>query len=116
MTVTIASTTDTEQDVTAANVEANIEPKPVSAAAETKPENEEAGEEVVTPDAESVDVASEEETPDEKIASEAVTEDVQAQDAEEKTEDTSEEIATAPKKRRRRGRSYKDRASQLARE
>lgn len=116
MTVTIASTTDTEQDVTAANVEANIEPKPVSAAAETTPENEEAGEEVVTPDAESVDVASEEETPDEKIASEAVTEDVQAQDAEEKTEDTSEEIATAPKKRRRRGRSYKDRASQLARE
>ena len=127
MTVTIASTTDSEEVVTEIAEQAN---KPVV--------TPDATEEVVSvaqrysqPDVHSEEAATSEtldavglgeEPSPEVIANEPVVEEsdevevTETVDTKEDTADTADADGEKPKRRRRRGRSYKDRASQLARE
>jgi hypothetical protein len=110
MTVTIASTTDTEQQVVDATNVAN------DATSETQPETTAAASDESAPVAEDAPVEDALESPDEAIEVSGS----EASDEQSVTDPDPEEApaeASAPKrKRRRRGRSYKDRASQLARE
>jgi hypothetical protein len=125
MSVTISSTTDTPEEVQDAIAQANEEPSsPVveSAAPETAPV-EGGAEPAETTDAKPIEASSE---PEEiEAVGEIATEDDEvveaAAESEEETEAAEEDAPESPleqpkKKRRRRGRSYKDRASQLARE
>jgi hypothetical protein len=119
MTVTIASTTDTESQVAEVNKVANEE-KPIG--------------DISSPQADGVphDVASDESGADERASSAEEpdtdsSDDVEVSSAEtdegvdasgETDDETQESVAEEEprKKKKRRGRSYKDRASQLARE
>jgi hypothetical protein len=116
MTVTIASTTDTVQEVEEATAVANEEPTPVvQAEASTDPiEDVEAQSEESEQEPESLEAAGEVATEDDEVV-EATEEPEEDQIA---AQEESNEAKEAPKKKRgrRRGRSYKDRASQLARE
>jgi len=124
MTVTISSTTDSEAVVTEVAEQANkpveipAAPEEVVAVAQRYSQPDVHSEEA--PTAETMDAAGlGEESSPEVIASEPEV--VESDDGEEpETVDTKDETEDAdvekPKRRRRRGRSYKDRASQLARE
>jgi hypothetical protein len=108
MTVNIASTTDTEAEVAEAlNVESVTENVPVEATtqAEATPQAE--------PDAEIDDAV------DETLEATPSDDDVEVgdrQDSDKPYVEASSDDDAPKRKRRRRGRSYKDRASQLARE
>ena len=117
MTVTIASTTDTEEQVAELNQVANTEPSPdevSSSASDSVPnESNQSGES-------GDDVVASSETDKESTAEVEASDDGDVEAVGEPESEDSEQGATADdetkKKRRRRGRSYKDRASQLARE
>jgi hypothetical protein len=109
MTVTIASTTDTEAQVADLNTAANAETPASTPADGASPASETAGAsgDEVTADAASVaDVESESEGDEGDVEASAETE----------TDDAEVTDESPKRKRRRRGRSYRDRASQLARE
>jgi hypothetical protein len=120
MTVTIASTTDTESEVAEVNKVANTE-KPVgdisSSQADGVPNDEDS-------DASGADerALSAEETDSESSvdveSSDDETDEVATEASAETDDETQEAVAEEEprKKKKRRGRSYKDRASQLARE
>jgi hypothetical protein len=120
MTVTISSTTDTQAEVESASNHANP-PDEIPATndvvevAARYQQPEVSADEAAT--AETLDAAGEGEEPAPDVVAEEPDEapeeavaDVTAAEAQE------DDMPEAPKKRRRRGRSYKDRASQLARE
>tara|TARA_R100001086_G_scaffold245416_2_gene176301 strand:- start:1170 stop:2288 length:1119 start_codon:yes stop_codon:yes gene_type:complete len=120
MTVTIASTTDTEEQVASLVEEANLPPTDEASSATVEVAHRYRQPEVVAEEAatqetlQEVGVDTEEPAPD-VIADEASDDAASPEEVETAPADkgTDEE---KPKKRRRRGRSYKDRASQLARE
>jgi hypothetical protein len=122
MSVTISSTTDTPEEVQDAIAQANEEPSSLvveSAAPETAPAEKTAE----LAETEPIEASSESEPLE--AAGEVATEDDEVVEAAEESEEEqvaapaeANEAEKAPKKKRgrRRGRSYKDRASQLARE
>jgi hypothetical protein len=116
MTVTIASTTDTVQEVEEATAVANEEPTPVvEAEASTDPvEGVEAQPEESAEEPEPLEAAGEVATEDDEVGETAEEPEEEQVAAPEEANEAEE----APKKKRgrRRGRSYKERASQLARE
>ena len=117
MTVTIASTTDTEEQVAELNEVANKEPSPdevtVSPSDSVPSDSDQSGES-------GDDIVASSETDEELAPDIEASDDSDAEAVGEPEGEESEQSATAEdepkKKRRRRGRSYKDRASQLARE
>lgn len=117
MTVTIASTTDADEQVAQLNEAENIETPPSemsSPQADGVPSDEIAE----SSEGERDDITASEESQPEEVEAVAETEEEPVEataDSEEEQEAVAED---APKKKRgrRRGRSYKERASQLARE
>jgi hypothetical protein len=120
MTVTVASTTDTEADVKEATAVANEATKtdtdetPADEGFTLRAEGD-GQPTIATATAESQSVSVGDESLDSPEASEPEVA-VEDEEAVEATPTDPDPVATAPQKRRRRGRSYKDRASQLARE
>lgn len=119
MTVTIASTTDTEDQVASLIEEANAPPAEESTGEKVEVAQRYRQPEVVAEEAATQETLQEvgvdtEEPATEVVADESESEETTAEVKVAEPEETPEEGKT--KKRRRRGRSYKDRASQLARE